>query len=100
MTAFISAIHVRISWLAALVTGSNNFISDALAQPVIKHKVFPVELIFQTLLFYLLRIVDDTPFEVIHIFETRMQHKSAGLFATDAAGAVHDNVFILFVLQD
>ena len=36
---------------------------------------------------------------MIHLFKPVMQHPSTGFFATNAACAIHNNVFIFFCLQ-
>jgi hypothetical protein len=94
VATFVAAIDMCISWLATLVTFGYYFVGDAFAKPVVKHKIFPVKLGGKTSFFYLVSIVDNATFQMIDIFETLVQHKGAGLFATYTTCTVHDDVLV------
>src|SRR5882757_11386133 len=83
MTGFIPAIGVGIGRLAALMATGNDLFGDALAQAIVEYKVLSFEFIFQPLLFYGIRIMDNSPFQVKYIFKALVQEEGAGLFATD-----------------
>ncbi len=58
-----------------------------------------MKFIIQPFLFYLVHIIDDTSFQVKHIFKSLVQHIRTCLFTTDAACTIHDDVFIFISLH-
>ena len=50
---------------------------------------------FKAAVWKLLEVVQDTPFELIHIFVALLLHLDDGFFATDSSGAVHQDFLIL-----
>src|SRR5438045_3687574 len=99
MATTVGTIGVVICRFTTLVTFGNNIFRDPLPQPVIKNKVFTNELAFQSKFLCLSCIVDNPSFQVKYIFETIVQHKSGCFFATNAAGAIHDDVLVLVLLH-
>src|SRR4051794_29062315 len=99
MTGAVNAIYMCICRLATLVTFCNYFIRNSFTKTVIKHEVFTMKFIVNILIFYLVSIMNNSTFQVKNIFETTVQHVSAGLFAADATGAVHNNIFGFGILQ-
>ncbi len=95
VTTIIGTIRMRIGGFTALMAFGDYFRSNALAQAVVEHKVLSYELAIEPLFFYLFGVVDNTAFEVKHIPEPIMQHISAGFLATNAAGAIHNDVLVL-----
>src|SRR5215213_4670268 len=99
MTCFVGTVYMCIGRLSTLVAFGNNLICDPLSQPVVKDKVLSMEFYSQALFFYLVGIVDNTTFKVKYIFKPLVQHISTGLLTANTAGTVHNNVFILCLLQ-
>jgi hypothetical protein len=99
VTPIVYTIHMRIGRVTALVTAGNDIGRNALPQPVVENKILSDEPAVEALLLYLFGIIDNTAFEVKHMLKSMMQHVCAGLFATDAAGAVHNDIFIFLFLQ-
>src|SRR5690554_655530 len=98
MATVISAIGMVVARFAALVATGNNIRSDALAQAMVKHKVFSNKFTFQFFGFYLAGIFNNTSFKLIDIFEAFVLKKGTCFFTTYASGAIHQKVFVLFVL--
>src|SRR5690554_1234778 len=94
----INTVGMVVARFAALVATGNYIRSDALAQTVVKHKVFSYKLTFQFFSFYLAGVFYDSAFKLIDIFETFVLKKGTCFFATDAPGAIHQKVFVFFVL--
>src|SRR5260221_14637235 len=97
MTAIIFTIGMGISRFSALVAFCNNIFCDSFTQPVVKNKILSYKFTWKAFFLYLLRIVDNTAFEMKYIFKSIMQHIDTGFFTTDAARTVHDNVFVFFI---
>ena len=95
MTAFIPAIGMGICRPAALMTAGDDVRADPFAQAVVENEVFAFEFILQPFLLYGISVVDDSSFQVKYIGKPPVEKISAGLFAADAAGAVHDDVAVL-----
>ncbi|MNT68525.1 hypothetical protein D3C72_2067660 [compost metagenome] len=81
------------------MTIGDHIVRNSLAHTLVKHKVFANKLQRQPLFFCLTRILDNAAFHVIDVLEAVMQHIGTGFFTADAAGAVHDNIFVFIVLQ-
>src|SRR5436190_16653996 len=99
MAATVDTVDMCICRLPALMASSNNILCDPLSQPVIEHKIFSNEFIWQTFLLYFLRIIYNSSFKMEYVFKSIMQHKGACLFTTDTTGAIHDNILIFFILH-
>ena len=96
MAAIVFAIGVVIAQRATLVAFRNDIASNALAQTLIEHKVFANKFAIQTLSLNLPGIFDNTAFELKNVFKTFVLEIGAGFFATNAASAIHQNIFIGF----
>src|SRR5690606_33542543 len=94
----VNTVGVVVARFAALVATGNYIRSDALAQTVVKHKVFSYKLTFQFFGFYLAGIFYDSAFKLIDIFETFVFKESTRFFATDASRAIHQKISVFFVL--
>ena len=88
MTGFILTIGMPVRSDTTLVTFRNYFLADALTQPFIKNKILTLELIGKPKLFYSIRIIDNTTYQVKNIFETIVQHIGAGFFTAYTTCAV------------
>ena len=99
MAAIVMAIGVVITWLATLMAFGNNIFCNTLSQSIVKYKIFSNKPAFQSLLFYLLCIVDDATFQMENLVEPIVQHVGTCFFATYAASAVHDDVFLFVSLH-
>src|SRR5574340_928426 len=99
MTSFIGAISMRVALRTTLVTVTYYFFSYLLSQPAIKYEIFSKKFIWQIFFFYFIGILDNATFQMIHIFKTTVQHIGACFFTTDATRAIHNDVFVFFVLQ-
>ena len=97
MTGIIYTIHVCVSRFAALMTMSNDLIGDPFTQPLIKDKILSVKLIGQSPLLYLVSIVNNAALQMKNILKSFVKHEGRSFFATDATGAVHDDIFVSFV---
>ena len=99
MTGFIGTIDMDITGLSALMTMSDDILRDPLSQPIVEHKILSNEFALETLLFYLSCVVDDSAFQMVNMIKAFMQQVSARFFTTNTTGAIHDNIFVLFVLH-
>jgi hypothetical protein len=99
VAAIVFAIGVIIARLPALVAMGNHIVGDALAQAFIEHEIFADEFVFKALLFYLACVFDDAAIELIYVLEAAVLHPRAGLFAADAARAVHQQILALVFVQ-
>ena len=99
MTAFVDAIGMHITRFATLMALRHNIVCDSFAQAVIKNKIFAYKFTFQTFCFNLSRVFNNSAFKLIHVFKTFVFKIGAGFFASNAASAIHQEFFILFVLR-
>jgi len=99
MTGTVDAVGMGIAGVAALVTNRYHIITDAFAQAIVKYKVLAYENIIQLFFLYLMCIVDDTSFQVIHMLKAMVQHIGTGFFAPDPSCAVHDDIPVFVFLQ-
>src|SRR5690348_14832039 len=99
MTCFISAVGMRIAGFAALMAMTYNLIPHCFSEPSVKNKIFTMKFIGEIMFFYLVGILNNSAFQVKYIFKSIMQHPCACFFATNAAGAIHNNVFIFLVFK-
>src|SRR5436190_2113583 len=100
MTAFIPAINMCISRLAALMAFCNNILCYPFTQPLIKNEIFSDKFIRQLIIFYGVCIMDDTTFKVKNMVKAMMKHISAGFFTPDTSCAIHDYVLVLFLFEN
>lgn len=99
VTAFITAIGMRIGGSAALMTSSDDLPADPLSHPVVKDKIFAPELVVQPLFPDCISIMNDPAFEMVDIREPLVQQPGAGFLTPDPSGAVHNDRVFLLVLQ-
>src|SRR5436309_2574456 len=100
MASVVRTVHMRIGGLATLVTFGDYLVSDLLPKSLVKHKIFPMKFIFKIFLLHTVHIIDDAAFEMKHIFKALVKHVRRSFFATNATCAVHDNIFLSFIVQD
>lgn len=97
MATIVLAVGMIIARLSALVAVGDYIIGNSLSQALIKNKVFTYEFVFQSILFYLLRVFDDSAVKLKYIFEADMFHPRTGLFTTNTSGAIHEQRLIFLV---
>ena len=61
-----------ISVLATVMALGYHFFCDPLSQPVVEHKVLPVEFIRKLFVFYFSRVIDDAALKMKNIAKTIM----------------------------
>src|SRR6185295_12599813 len=79
------------------MTMRNDLIGDPFTQPLIKHKILSMKFIGQSLLLYLVSIMNNAALQMKNIPETFVEHESRSFFTTNATGAIHDDVFVAFI---
>src|SRR5690242_19964611 len=99
MTCFISAVGMRIAGLAALMAITYSLIPHRFPKPSVKNKIFTMEFIGKVLFFHLVGIMNNSAFKMKYIFEAIVQHPGARLFAANATGAIHNNVFVFLIFK-
>ena len=97
MTTVVYTVCMIVARFAALVTYGDDVLGDALAQALVEDEVLSNELTLDSFFFDFLCVLDDAAVELKYIFKTDVFHPGAGLFAADAAGAIHQEVFVLLV---
>ncbi len=96
MADLILAVVVGVTFgLFTEMAGRNDFVTDSLAETLIKDEILPFKLILQSLFFYLPCVVDNATLQVSHIFKAIVLEPRARLLATNPAGAVQCDFFIL-----
>src|SRR5687768_17130878 len=96
MAGIAGAIGMCIRGFAALVAFGDDFVGYPFTQPLVEDEILAVEFIRKSLFLHLVGIMDDPTFQVKYIFKSAMEHVSGSFLATNAAGAIHDDV-LLFV---
>src|SRR5438045_4225138 len=99
MATIILTIRMCITWLPALMALAYYLTAYLLPQPIIKNKIFPSEFIMKIFFFHFIGIINNAAFQMKNIFKTIVQHVCAGLFAADAACAIHNDVLIFIFFQ-
>src|SRR5689334_8769479 len=74
VAGIIDAIHVRIGWFPTLVTFSYGFLRYPFSQALVKHEIFSMKLICQSLFFYLVGVMNNPTFKMKDIFKSFVQH--------------------------
>jgi len=99
MTTVVPAVCVIVTRFATLVTMTYNIGGDSFAKTLIEDEILSNEFILEAFFFYLSCIFNDATFQLEYIFEALMFHPGTCLLATNAAGAVHDQVLVLLTFE-
>lgn len=70
----IGAIYMGVGWFSTLMASCYNVFGHPLPQPLIENEVLTNEPVFEALFPYLSYIVNNSSFEVKHVFKPVMQH--------------------------
>ena len=74
-------------------------VADPFREPSVEHEILADVAVFEALLPDLACVFNDAPIELMHILEALVLEVGRGLFAANAARAIHDDVFLLLALE-
>ena len=90
---------MRVANSSTCVALGDDVVGDALGHPFVEDEVLSDELVAQPLSLRLTGVLNDAPFELMHVLETLVLQVGAGLFAANATSAIHDDVGVLLSLK-
>ena len=97
MTGLIRAIYMGITRSPALMALGDYVRRYPFAAPMIKNKVLAQKFVFKIFIIYLPRVFYNAAFKLVYLLKTLVFIVGAGLFASDAPCAVHNQLFVLLV---
>src|SRR5690606_1092091 len=95
MAAIIPTIGVVVTGLSTLMAHRNDVVGNTFAETFVKDEVLANELVLKAQLTDLARVVDDPSMQLEHIIKAAVPHPGTGLFTTNTAGTIHQQVLIL-----
>src|SRR5690554_1777272 len=98
MAGLVGAIYVGIAGFPALVAMADNILGYPFAATVVEDKVFSYKFIFQTQVFHLSGVFNNSALQLVNVFKSLVFVIGTGFFTADSAGAVLDQLFIFLVV--